>query len=284
MGRPLFSQCYQTPAVRVEPEQHQPTFERWTYLNAFDPDSDEFFGDDAVYEAFVDPAQPGTGGDGEEREQPPALETYSSSSSEASSSGRGSPTSDISPEEINQTVLERVTIQRDRTTVAHRSMPPYLVVPPRHSIRDAPLAYREVAARASPYRPGEMASQHTNTYQSTTARHRQFGERAPPSPSTSSSSAPIPIPDSPRRGMAAPSHSPADPPSTPPSRSPFSMESPSPAPSVTPRLYSWPPRNAVSSYPVSPAPSGPLPNRNARMSVAHIPSSPALVPVSRVVG
>ena len=53
MGRPLFSR-HQTPAVRVEPEQPQPACEKWTYWNAFDPDSEEFFKrDDAVYEAFV---------------------------------------------------------------------------------------------------------------------------------------------------------------------------------------------------------------------------------------
>ncbi|KAH9832610.1 uncharacterized protein C8Q71DRAFT_777294 [Rhodofomes roseus] len=101
MGRPLFSQYHQTPAVRVEPEQPQPACEKWTYWNAFDPDSDEFFErDDAVYEAFVPQ-------DGTALPQPPTLMDMplSSSSSEASSSGRGSPTdeagTDLSTEEID---------------------------------------------------------------------------------------------------------------------------------------------------------------------------------------
>ena len=57
MGRPLFSTLV-APAVRVaEPEavdSKLPTYERWSDLNAFDPDSDEFFdGDNVVYEAFL---------------------------------------------------------------------------------------------------------------------------------------------------------------------------------------------------------------------------------------
>ncbi|OCB87645.1 hypothetical protein A7U60_g5171 [Sanghuangporus baumii] len=59
MGRPLFSTLVAraAPVVRVaEPEEETklPTYERWSYVNAFDPDSDEFFdGDNVVYEAFL---------------------------------------------------------------------------------------------------------------------------------------------------------------------------------------------------------------------------------------
>ncbi|EGO22463.1 hypothetical protein SERLADRAFT_395723, partial [Serpula lacrymans var. lacrymans S7.9] len=54
MGRPLFSKLYQvTPAVR-EPEPPCP-HEKWSYLNNFDPDADEFF-ENAEYEAFVEAA------------------------------------------------------------------------------------------------------------------------------------------------------------------------------------------------------------------------------------
>ncbi|KAH9930340.1 uncharacterized protein B0H18DRAFT_953241 [Fomitopsis serialis] len=93
MGRPLFSNHQQTPAVRVEPEQPQPT--------AKNGHSDEFFErSDAVYEAFMPQ-------DGTALPQPPPLIEVppSSSSSEASSSGRGSPTEearrDLSSEEID---------------------------------------------------------------------------------------------------------------------------------------------------------------------------------------
>ncbi|KAL5531239.1 hypothetical protein ACEPAG_4116 [Sanghuangporus baumii] len=63
MGRPLFSTLVApaAPTVRIaEPEEETrlPTYERWSYVNAFDPafdpDSDEFFdGDNVVYEAFL---------------------------------------------------------------------------------------------------------------------------------------------------------------------------------------------------------------------------------------
>lgn len=54
MGRPLYSNAFRsTPAVR-DPES--PRCEKWSYLNAFDPDSDEFFDDEnAVYEDFIGP-------------------------------------------------------------------------------------------------------------------------------------------------------------------------------------------------------------------------------------
>lgn len=55
MGRPLFSTLYvpAAPTVRVV-EAPTPTCERWSYVNAFDPDADEFFeGDNCVYEDFL---------------------------------------------------------------------------------------------------------------------------------------------------------------------------------------------------------------------------------------
>ena len=55
----------------------------------------------------------------------------------------------------------------------------------------------------------------------------------------------------------------------------FSSLSPSPPPSVTPRLYSWAPTSTrLPPPPLSPTTNrGPLTNRNARMSVAHIQPS-----------
>ena len=109
MGRPLFSASYSTPAVRTEPEKTPPSihFEKWTHWNAFDPDSDEFFeSGDAVYEAFLDPADVPLSTEGRteaaEAPEPEMLATiiareledsrgYSSASSEGTISGRGSP-------------------------------------------------------------------------------------------------------------------------------------------------------------------------------------------------
>ncbi|KAF8448911.1 hypothetical protein L210DRAFT_3312167, partial [Boletus edulis BED1] len=67
MGRPLYSRTFiTTPAVR-DPEP--PSCERWSYLNAFDPDSDEFFdNENAVYEDFIDPGMPVNLEDEEEME------------------------------------------------------------------------------------------------------------------------------------------------------------------------------------------------------------------------
>ncbi|KIJ65539.1 hypothetical protein HYDPIDRAFT_68132, partial [Hydnomerulius pinastri MD-312] len=69
MGRPLFSKAFQTtPAVR-EPEP-QCQYEKWSYLNAFDPDSDEFFeSEHAVYEDFIDPVGSGNSEEEEEEER-----------------------------------------------------------------------------------------------------------------------------------------------------------------------------------------------------------------------
>ncbi|THH02989.1 hypothetical protein EW145_g6626 [Phellinidium pouzarii] len=55
MGRPLFSTLVAPaePAVRVA-EVHTPSYQHWSYVNAFDPDADDFFeGENVVYEAFL---------------------------------------------------------------------------------------------------------------------------------------------------------------------------------------------------------------------------------------
>ena len=57
MGRPLFSTLIAPPepTVRVA-EAQTPTYERWSYHNPFDPDSDAFF-EHCVYEAFLTPEE-----------------------------------------------------------------------------------------------------------------------------------------------------------------------------------------------------------------------------------
>jgi hypothetical protein len=66
-------------------------------------------------------------------------------------------------------------------------------------------------------------------------------------------------------------------PVTPPNQASWSYGTPSPAPSVTPRLYNW----RQPTLPIVGSPSSPLPNRTARLSVAHI--SPTIT-IQRVIG
>src|SRR5262245_34997715 len=97
MGRPLYSLSYTAPAVRTEPEAGDSPYEKWTYWNAFDPDSDEFFeSDNAVLEDFIDLDQ--TAHPAQEDVQVLNVDlvgrregSNSSSSSEGTVSERGSP-------------------------------------------------------------------------------------------------------------------------------------------------------------------------------------------------
>jgi hypothetical protein len=65
MGRPLFSTLLSQqaplpePVIRVaEPQATTPTYERWSSLNNFDPDSEDFFApENVVYEAFLTEAE-----------------------------------------------------------------------------------------------------------------------------------------------------------------------------------------------------------------------------------
>ncbi|KAJ3550419.1 hypothetical protein NM688_g5080 [Phlebia brevispora] len=96
-GSPLFShQCTTTvPTVRVEPEQIAQPYEKWDYLNPFDPDSDEFFAN-AELETPVSIIP------GEADRAIPPLEVgeSESSSSESGSSGSASPTQEMMEGEI----------------------------------------------------------------------------------------------------------------------------------------------------------------------------------------
>ncbi|KAI0079385.1 hypothetical protein K474DRAFT_1659199 [Panus rudis PR-1116 ss-1] len=129
MGRPLFSSrpalATASSAVRVEPEPTPtpyPTYETWTYWNAFDPDSDEFFErEDAVYEAFVDPStlpQPNMEGGERDRSLSPVEASEESSSSSESESGRDTPVVDVE----NNGIYVRPPISRQTTTDSDASM------------------------------------------------------------------------------------------------------------------------------------------------------------------
>ncbi len=279
MGRPLYSSSRQ-PAVRVEPEPQHPAIQKWSYWNAFDPDSDEFFeNDDAVYEAFVDPADriqiP------VDRSIPTVVEVDVSSSSEASSSGRGSPM-DVIDVEISENEREHQLL-RDREMPRASGMRILDDSVPRNPVLDAQIDVGR----------GLPSDERVQYYMSLMERMEAAGaerERRPTADirpgtrervptyldlpqedSRTPSPEPVPIP---RSRHIVPSTSAR--PSTPPAQATPLFASPSPPPSVTPRLYSW---ASLSSAP--PVPSSPLTNRGARMSVAHI-VAPSLVPAHRV--
>lgn len=314
MGRPLFSH-HQTPAVRVEPEQPQPACEKWTYWNAFDPDSEEFFKrDDAVYEAFV--ADDGTA----LPHSPTVIEAPSSmSSSEASSSGRASPSEDagrdLSTEEIDLALrreadLIRLSATREdeiqrrvseaREAFADSGVP----IPdiPADADPDSVLRYvrgldgisRHASTQAvrervlpppspSPSAPREPStgrsrpttttgeSTHTETTGERTSAARGITVAAPSTLSATTATQTLSFPDRPITPPANIGLLTMQLLSTPPSRSSALDASPSPPPSVTPRLYSWSARNPAPATPVSP---GPLRNRDARLSVEHISPLP----------
>ncbi|KAL7280353.1 hypothetical protein ACG7TL_005274 [Trametes sanguinea] len=273
MGRPLFSSARQ-PAVRVQPEPHYPSYEKWSYANAFDPDAEEFFeNDDAVYEAFIDPGQqiqlpgssplPATVIEAEPISSP--------SSSEASSSGRGSPM-EAYPRDMRPATYAGL-LGLDETRLP--------VPTPRNPTLDAQID----AVRGLP------ADQRVNYYlslieQMEVARQRDedsgesredMGQARPTArdrvptyldlpQEESRASTPEPVP-----------YVPATPrPSTPPMQPASAYLSPSPPPSVTPRLYSW------TAFPPAtlPPPASPLTNRGARVSVARLPT-PSLVAAHR---
>ncbi|CDO69339.1 hypothetical protein BN946_scf184746.g20 [Trametes cinnabarina] len=276
MGRPLFSAGLQ-PAVRVQPEPQHPSHDKWSYDNAFDPDADEFFeNDDAVYEAFIDPGQqiqlPGSS-------FPPAAvlaaEPISSpSSSEASSSDRGSPTVPF-PVHMFPTDLRPATYDALRASNDDTRLPPPTPRDPAldaqiDAVRGLPsdqrvdyylsmIEHMEVARQ----RQADERQRRLENLRETRPRMRDMIPDHLPLPQHQPRSAtPEPVPATPR-------------PSTPPMQPASVSLSPSPPPSVTPRLYSW------TTFPATiPPPGSPLSNRGARVSVARF-SAPSLIAAQR---
>ncbi|KAI0686406.1 hypothetical protein BC835DRAFT_1420419 [Cytidiella melzeri] len=270
MGRPLFSsQTYHPLAVRIEPEPTQPTCERWTYWNPFDPDSEEFFVD--AEEERIRPLDELVV---EERDRG-AIDELSSSSSEGTSSGRETPVfADDGPfvEELSHAVR-----------VLHRSGRPAQAESRRifRPVEDEGHTYRAVQARAvqSPAVAGyasPMATSFVRTANYAEQLSRSPSPRRQPLARMEVAADPVAI-SGPTPSHTAPIAIPARP-STPPTQASWSYGTPSPAPSVTPRLYNW---RAHALLGVA-SPASPLPNRNARMSVAHI--SPSAIAIQRVVG
>ncbi|KZT21601.1 hypothetical protein NEOLEDRAFT_1150623 [Neolentinus lepideus HHB14362 ss-1] len=296
MGRPLFSGVYRnsTPVVRVEPEPVYPTYGKWSQWNAFDPDSDEFFeSDDAVYEAFVDPADlpPREEGSTSSRSPSPALivpghqaadvvitedgaSDVSSGSSEGTASGRESPMEAANQEDEGSEagartgdyapLVVRVPINQDAPR-------PVGGLSHMRALYDNPEA-------GHTYQPGDVASHYANMY-NIALRNRDRSEsssaiaRTPTTrtsditpifvrvPHDTSARVPVTPATPPRRSGSPTAH-----------RTPSNFMTPSPPPTVTPRLYHWSPRPV--STPASPSPAPLLTNPSARMSLAHIAPTP----------
>ncbi|KAF8553584.1 hypothetical protein OG21DRAFT_1510035 [Imleria badia] len=271
MGRPLYSRTFTTtPAVR-EPSP-PPNCETWSYLNAFDPDSDEFFdNENAVYEDFVDPVAPVNPGgeDVEEEEERDMLVVRM---------GNASPISSESSLSDNESPL-----------AVGAEDPAHLVVNGFHAIREiSDDGEPAVRVRLTPRSLAGEARWGSQTTESARAHpRRQFATRAAfrggpyrsyshrdeslPVPAPS---APIPVPAISRRSAAVDDRA-LPSPSTPPRQTPyFSM---SPPPASTPRLYTWA-RDLTHS--TSPSSGSPFTNPHARTSYTHL--SPALIRIRDV--
>ena len=276
MGRPLYSRTFTTtPAVR-DPEP--PSCETWSYLNAFDPDSDDFFdNENAVYEDFVDHVTPLNPVEVDEED----VDEEEARDMLVVRMGNASPiSSESSSLSDNESPLAVGTED-----------PAQLVVDAFHGIRqmsdegESEPAVRVRLATRSFAGEARWGSQTTESVR--THPRRQFATRAAfrggpyrshshrdeslPVPAPS---APIPVPAVSRRSAAVDDRA-LPSPSTPPRQTPyFSM---SPPPTSTPRLYTWA-RNP--SHSTSPSSGSPFTNPHARTSYTHL--SPALIRIRDV--
>ena len=298
MGRPLFSASYTTPAVRSEPQPAPPTilFEKWTYWNAFDPDSDEFFDSpDAVYEAFLDPAdvQPVLEERADSSAEPERLgeliarelaesRSDSSASSEGTISGRGSPMAVGSDDPASMLVDAYRVDEFEPRRYSQRVTESDFTGRTRHQSDHAEHQRTREARHIPPYRYAD------DDVLTTTAldlmNERRVSRVMPPlSPFRSRGF----IPNFPStRSITPPQPHDRDQDDSYPYIT-HERTNPSPPPSVTPRLYSWSARNPLGrADPGSPSPlplqrqrlrPGPLTNPNARMSLAHLSPAPVRV-------
>ena len=278
MGRPLYSKAFQTEPVVREPEPSCP-YQKWSYINSFDPDSDEFFeNDQAVYEAFVEhvAVEQSEDDDGAERDMVVIrMGNASPISSEDSLSDRDSPMA-VGADDPAQHIARAY-----RRQIAEADAP-------------VSLATRDISSQVQGETPAEsvminsswddveyLDSQPVSISQVDLASHPPNLESRDelPLPPTS---APIPVP-APRYHRSAsvedfpsPSFYHQNSPMTPPRYSAFHRFSPSPPPTVSPRIYTW----ASRRQPYSSTGTSPFTSTTARMSQAHL--SPAIVRVHGV--
>ncbi|TCD67946.1 hypothetical protein EIP91_011810 [Steccherinum ochraceum] len=229
-------------AIRSPPDvaPEQPEIRNWSYWNAFDPDADEFFdGPNAVYEAFVDPTT-----------LPPLRE---------------------------EIAMESAAARRER----RMSLYNLLTVRAAREGAVSPGSDRSASETASPSTP-DIVERYIPVHSGPPDDDSEDEgiEEAPVVPAITSRLDPQLVYDAvddelPDISILTPPHSPRITNATTATTTTTTplVFSPSPPPTVTPRLFTWAPRNA---YPPSP-----LPNRSARMSVAHI--SPAYIPATAIV-
>ncbi|KAI9464733.1 hypothetical protein HD554DRAFT_2040680 [Boletus coccyginus] len=270
MGRPLYSRAFgTTPAVR---EPQTPSCEKWSYLNAFDPDSDEFFdGEDAVYEDFIDPVIPvlplEDEDEDEEAEERDMLVVRMGAISPISS--------------------ESSLSDNEEDPLAVRAQdPPHLVVDAFHGIdqmeeEEEPPVRVRLARRYASMEAGWGFSESRQPAQprrqfATRTAIRTFPQQYDVSLPVPTPSAPIPVPAVSRRSAAVDERA-FPSPSTPPRQTPAAHFPMSPPPTSTPRLYTWA-RNP--SHSSSPSSSSPFTNPHARTSYTHL--SPALIRIRDV--
>lgn len=290
MGRPLYLRNpFQAPIVRVEPEpEAYPAPQKWSYWNRFDPDADEFFQSaDAVYEAVLDTSRPPVGiqrtGDSDRT-------TLEEPSSDESSTERDSPLDESSDMDM------------DEDWALHQR-----IIPPRRFVErslQARPAFGAAPTADETAQPGDPSFDRlipTNILDAFSPERRSTSllSNTSASSNTPISAAVPPRTPSPIPVMLPLEHSleQLDPihaaargsmpttPSTPPNRHSIPYDTPSPAPTVSPRLFQYRIR-PVAAVPISVSPTspGPLTNHGARRSVAHISPVRSLVPVHRIVG
>ena len=248
MGRPLFSKAFQSAPVVREPLSPCP-YEKWSYINAFDPDSDDFFDNEhAVYEDFIDPIDTTTQSEEDEDEERDVLVVRlgnidgSPASSLSSLSDRPSPMA-VDAEDPSHLVfddvhgLEQEFGQREPQPDSRQ--------------RDAlPSVYR--SSRPAGFLPRSQIELSDNI-------------------AVPSRSAPIPVPIARSRRSISVDERTSFSPATPSRQTPLTHVIPSPPPTATPRLYSW----ARTQAPLSPG--SPFTNPTARTSYTHL--SPTLIRV-----
>ncbi|KAF7370494.1 hypothetical protein MSAN_00681200 [Mycena sanguinolenta] len=270
MGRALFSETYgyKAPAIRVQSESIPADPARWSLSNPFDPDSDDFF-QGAEYEAFMDV------GEVDRLEHPVVV---SDSSSDSSDSGRDSPLEDTSepvhvvwfpmPGQSPSSVTYHPVVDEATGEVSHaRTLP---------GTDDDAVTIRATAEpeRVRPVSVLPPSSLRNSTTATDLERANATGGLSPRRVSVP----PITIP------VARSTSSPASPssasPTTPPAVYSAHMHfmSPSPPPTVSPRIYVWGGAVRTPASPGSPSvrhtyshsAAGPLTNPGARQSLARI--------------
>lgn len=259
MGRPLYSRTFiTTPAVR-DPEP--PVCEKWSHLNAFDPDSDEFFdNENTVYEDFISPVTPISSAEDDEEDERDMLVVrmgnISPSSSLSSLSDSDSPLA-LTPEEPSPLAMRLFRDSRHfEEDLESALMEPAVRVRLAGRTSEARRPRRQLATRGTLNR----------------SYHAQRSESLPVPPP----SAPIPVPPPSRRAAFMDEHV-ALSPSTPPRQTSMAHFAMSPPPTSTPRLYTWA-RNP--GHPTSPSTGGPFTNPFARASYAHL--SPVFIRIRDV--